>query len=280
MQRCRRCPTSRTRWKDDSELDDRGPGVAAFDPRIKPPDCVLAVTQRGSEGEGAEGPLFGVQASVTVAPADPNAPGRVMGVVQVVDMATPRGQTRQEFAASCSDTDSVASMPRRRRLVLVSWADLDVPDSHEERVARVRHRMQNEHRTCAQQRLVRDFEEFFTSVVRRVVPTDVDAGEIPRALRRQRWSVLNVPLMWAAAAGDDQSAVLQWLMAKSEHLPPLMFDDVVCRSRQNQLGSASERHAKLEHHPPESVCPSGFTNRDSHFPGGRHISAVGYRNAF
>ena len=36
--------------------------------------------------------------------------------------------------------------------------------------------------------------------------------------------MLNVPLMWAAACGDDQSAVLQWLMAKSEHLPPLMFD--------------------------------------------------------
>ena len=209
----------------DAELDDRGPGVAAFDPRIEPP--VLAVTQHGSEGEGVEGPLLGVQSSVTVAPADPNAPGRVMGVAEVVDMATPRGQTHEEFAASCSDscsdTDSVASMPRRRRLVLVS-RDLDVPDSHEERVARVRHRMQNEHRTCAQQRLVRDFEEFFTSVVRRVVPTDADAGEIPRALRRQRWSVLNVPLMWAAACGDDQSAVLQWLMAKSEHLPPLMFD--------------------------------------------------------
>ena len=195
----------------DAELDDRGPGVAAFDSRREPPE--LAVTQRGSEGEGVEGPFLGVQSSVTVAPADPNAPGRVMGVAQVVDMATPRGQTHQEFAASrsdsCSDTDSVASMPRRRRLVLVS-RDLDVQDSHEERVARVRHRMQNEHRTCAQQRLVRDFEEFFTSVVRRVVPTDADAGEIPRALCRQRWSVLNVPLMWAAACGDDQSAVQQW----------------------------------------------------------------------
>ena len=72
----------------DAELDDGGPGVAASDPRREPPE--LAVTQRGSEGEGVEGPLFGVQSSVTVAPADPNAPGRVMGVAQVVDMA---GQT-------------------------------------------------------------------------------------------------------------------------------------------------------------------------------------------
>ena len=51
----------------DAELDDGGPSVAAFDPRREPPDCVLAVTQRGSEGEGVEGPFLGVQSSVTVA---------------------------------------------------------------------------------------------------------------------------------------------------------------------------------------------------------------------
>ena len=94
----------------DTELDDRGPGVAAFDPRIEPP--VLAVTQRGSEGEGVEGPLLGVQSSVTVAPADPNAPGRVMGVAEVVDMATPRGQTHQEI---CSQLPRQLFRHRQRR---------------------------------------------------------------------------------------------------------------------------------------------------------------------
>ena len=56
--------------------------------------------------------------------------------------------------------------------------------------------------------------------------------------------------------------LVQWLMAKSEQLPQLCFD-VVCRSRQNQLGRASERHAKLENHF-QRVFPSGSTTRDSH----------------
>ena len=35
---------------------------------------------------------------------------------------------------------------------------------------------------------------------------------LPRAIRQQRWSPLNVPLMWAAASGSDTTPVLQWLM--------------------------------------------------------------------
>ena len=55
---------------------------------------------------------------------------------------------------------------------------------------------------------------------------------------------IDVPLMWAVAAADDQCAVMQWLMAKSEYL---RRGNVLCRGRQNQLGSVSERHAQLEH---------------------------------
>ena len=170
--------------------------------------------------------FHGVQSSVTVAPANPAAPARVAGVAEVVDMATPRGAARQDWesATSCSETESVVGRPVRRRLTLLSRAvEEQVPDSHEQRVARVRRTMQNEHRANAQQRFAREVEEFFANVVRRVGPIEAEVVEIPRALRRQRWSVLNVPLMWAAAAGDDQCAVMQWLTAKCEQLPPFCF---------------------------------------------------------
>ena len=36
-------------------------------------------------------------------------------------------------------------------------------------------------------------------------------------IRRQQWSVFNV-LMWAAAAGDQECAVLQWLMNVGQHV--------------------------------------------------------------
>ena len=38
---------------------------------------------------------------------------------------------------------------------------------------------------------------------------------MPRAIRRQQWSAFNVP---AAAAGDQECAVLQWLMNAGQHI--------------------------------------------------------------
>ena len=40
-------------------------------------------------------------------------------------------------------------------------------------------------------------------------------GELPRALRQQRWSPVNVPLIWAAAGDDDTNPVLEWLGARA-----------------------------------------------------------------
>ena len=39
-----------------------------------------------------------------------------------------------------------------------------------------------------------------------------------RAIRRQQWSVFNIPLMWAAAMGDRSCPVLQWLAQSAQHL--------------------------------------------------------------
>ena len=74
-----------------------------------------------------------------------------------------------------------------------------MPDSHEDRLGRVRHVVQEERRANIQQRQVLVAEEFIRSVISRVGPVRRSQDQIPRSLRRQQWSALNVPLMWAAA---------------------------------------------------------------------------------
>ena len=50
-------------------------------------------------------------------------------------------------------------------------------------------------------------------------------GEIPAPVRRQRWSPLNVPLIWSAARHDDSSPVLDWLAGSLTGAPRLAFHD-------------------------------------------------------
>ena len=45
---------------------------------------------------------------------------------------------------------------------------------------------------------------------------------IPRVIRQQRWSPLNVPLMWAAAGGDDTNPVLDWLVERLRSCEPVV----------------------------------------------------------
>ena len=56
---------------------------------------------------------------------------------------------------------------------------------------------------------------------------NVPAGSpVPRAVRQQRWSPLNVPLMWAAASRSDTTPVLQWLsQAGSRIVEPIEFHE-------------------------------------------------------
>jgi hypothetical protein len=46
-----------------------------------------------------------------------------------------------------------------------------------------------------------------------------EGGDVPRAVRRQRWSALNVPLMWAAASADLDVPVLRWLCELAGRIP-------------------------------------------------------------
>ena len=42
------------------------------------------------------------------------------------------------------------------------------------------------------------------------------ARRVPRVLQHQRWSPLNVPLLWCAAGAEETTPVLEWLVARAE----------------------------------------------------------------
>ena len=74
------------------------------------------------------------------------------------------------------------------------------------RLMRVREALQRD----GQPPEVRRAIEVVRSLAARIGQVDPEGG-VPRVIRRQQWSVFNVPLMWAAAAGDRSCAVLEWL---------------------------------------------------------------------
>ena len=47
----------------------------------------------------------------------------------------------------------------------------------------------------------------------------VDGQEIPRKIRRQQWSVLNVPLLWTAAENDKRCPMILWLVDVTQTVP-------------------------------------------------------------
>ena len=64
-------------------------------------------------------------------------------------------------------------------------------------------------------REARIVDAFVRDLARRVgaVPR---GGQLPRVLQHQRWSPLNVPLLWCAAGAEDTTPVLDWLAACAE----------------------------------------------------------------
>ena len=42
--------------------------------------------------------------------------------------------------------------------------------------------------------------------------------DIPQEIRRHQWSALNVPLLWAAAEGNNENPVVQWVVEESERI--------------------------------------------------------------
>ena len=126
---------------------------------------------------------------------------------------------------SCSDTDSVPTRPRRR--LRLRWnsddaqqvpvTQIDTPDSSDQRLARVRHAVQQERVVSHVRRDVRGAAQVVRSLADRVGRV-CEGQDIPRAIRRQQWSAFNVPIVWAPSAGDQECAVLQWLMNAGQHI--------------------------------------------------------------
>ena len=48
---------------------------------------------------------------------------------------------------------------------------------------------------------------------------DIPNGVIPRDVHEQRWSALNVPLIWAAAGSNDVCPIVDWLAAAADGAP-------------------------------------------------------------
>ena len=126
-------------------------------------------------------------------------------------------------------------LPRRRRRLRITWQDREPttcaptqvePDSHEERLARVRQLVrQPRQRMPPGLREVRAATQVFRHFAERVGPVDPQ-GEVPRAIRRQHWSAVYVPLMWAAACGDRQCPLLRWLGHAASGGPPIVVGGV------------------------------------------------------
>ena len=108
---------------------------------------------------------------------------------------------------TCSDTESFRSQdvtsvrPSGRRLRLV-WNEERVPPQRWHPEARA-------------------VEGLFRTLGGRIgaVPS---GSPIPRVLRRQRWSPVNVPLVWAAAGEGRSTPVLDWMIRAAERIHNLV----------------------------------------------------------
>ena len=110
--------------------------------------------------------------------------------VEVLEFDLTRADTDE------SDTESLGEnqlcTPRQRRLRL-TWREPEaVPVNREARAV----------------------SNLFEVLARRVGPTPVGA-DLPRGIRQQRWSPVYVPLLWAAARGDESTPVLDWLRERA-----------------------------------------------------------------
>ncbi len=64
--------------------------------------------------------------------------------------------------------------------------------------------------------------KMFVSLARRAASSSPSAEAIPEPVRQQRWSALNVPLMWAAASDDREThAILEWIGQATANAPTI-----------------------------------------------------------
>ena len=127
---------------------------------------------------------------------------------------------QNRFDPLIHDANSAPAVSRPEEFAMTEASEEAAPmDSHDQRLERVRRVVQRERND----RRVLAASEFVITAAERIGFVD-PGGEIPRQVRQLRWSVFNVPLMWVAAAGEDDCAVLGWMSARAENLPHITIN--------------------------------------------------------
>ena len=123
----------------------------------------------------------------------------------------------REVVATAMDSDDTESMVSNNSLTLAMECDLAAhvreEGPHVVRQAQgpgVRRRLRLTWNEDVDPQ-VRIAETFIQNLVERVVPI-APGSVLPWAIRRQRWSPVNVPLMWSTAGDDSAPPILTWLV--------------------------------------------------------------------
>ena len=155
----------------------------------------------------------------------------LMGVEHALEFDLTHQDSDSEMATvSCSDTESCVEQPLANRRLRLLW-DRSAPDPniqvHPE---------------------ARAVEGLFRTLAARI--GSVPAGsEIPRAIHSQRWSPINVPLIWSASGSGDSTPALDWLiMAAGRIVEPISL----CEGRMSASEAAGTGWSALRR-----VCESG-----------------------
>lgn len=121
-----------------------------------------------------------------------------------------------DSAAALEPGASVCGQPLGGATAVGQHARVGDTDAH---VGHRPHRLPRVANTTSRQ--VMDAAHTVHNLVERMGPTS-DSADVPPAVRRQKWSTLNVPIMWAAAGVEDTTPVLRWLHS----VVALMTNDV------------------------------------------------------
>ena len=86
----------------------------------------------------------------------------------------------------------------------------------------------------------RAVQGFFNDLARRVGSVPREA-QLPRAIQRQRWSPVNVPLLWGAASAEETVPVLDWLVAGATAMDEAInfHDGMIFEGSDEVMGSVS-----------------------------------------
>ena len=116
-----------------------------------------------------------------------------------------------QVEAPTSDTDSMEPHRNRRRRLRLNWN----PQGSDDRFGPVHQPRQHQ---------VRAAEVLFHELARRVGAVPV-GSPVPRVVLQQRWSPINVPLMWAAAGSEPSIPLLDWLCEITAGVPDIQLNE-------------------------------------------------------